>query len=96
MITVRRNFVPLTSLPLTTVEDMAAVAQLIRQRILERTARGVDASGQPFQPYSEGYAARKREELGTGGTPDLTVSGGMLNAIVYEVTDRTARLYFSR
>ncbi len=82
---------------LLTRDDMAAVGQMIRQRILERTARGVDASGQPFQPYSDGYAKVKREALGTSGV-DLMVSGEMQRAITYEVRpDNTAvTLYFAR
>ena len=100
MIRVRRNAADLdyARQNLVTRDDMVAVAQLVRQRIIERTARGVDASGQPFAPYSDGYAARKREELGTGGRPDLTVSGEMLRNITYEVAanNLSVSLFFAR
>ena len=95
-ITLRRSFVPLTQEVLTTKEDMVAVGQLIRQRILDRTARGVDAEGQPFAPYSEDYAKTKREALGSSGAVDLTVSGEMLRAITIEATDKSVRLSFAR
>jgi hypothetical protein len=95
-ITVRRNFIALERPVLTTRDDMAAVGQLVRQRILERTARGVDAEGRPFAPYSEGYRDRKREELGATGNVDLTVSGEMLRAITMDVTDKKVTLYFAR
>lgn len=95
-LTVRRSFQDLRLAPLTTREDMAAVGQLIRQRILERTARGVDASGQPFQAYSGGYAETKREQLGTGGVVDLMVSGEMQRAITYEATEKSVTLFFAR
>ena len=79
-------------------EDMAAVGQLVRQRIVERTARGVDASGQPFAAYSEGYAKRKREELGASGSPDLMVSGEMLRNITFDVRPdgKAVSIFFGR
>lgn len=96
MITVRRNFLDLRETPLVTREDMVAVGQMIRQRILDRTARGVDAQGQPFQVYSEGYAEQKREALGSSGVVDLTVSGEMLRAMTIEATDKSVSIYFAR
>lgn len=95
-ITVRRNLIDLRQLKLTNRQDMAAVGQLVRQRILDRTARGVDAQGQPFAPYSDGYAEAKREALGSGGTVDLMVSGEMMRAITIEATDDTVSLFFAR
>ena len=95
-ITVRRNLIDLRQLKLTNRQDMAAVGQLVRQRILDRTARGVDAQGQPFAPYSAGYAEAKREALGSGGTVDLMVSGEMMRAITIEATDDTVSLFFAR
>lgn len=96
MITVRRNFVPLTQTQLVTREDMVAVGQYVRQRILERTARGVDASGQAFAAYSDGYAKAKQDALGSAGAVDLMVSGEMLRAITYEAREKSVSLYFSR
>jgi hypothetical protein len=83
---------------LITREDMAAVGQMIRQRILERTARGVDASGQPFQPYAKSYADAKRDALGVAQPVNLTVSGEMLRAITYEVRpgNTAVDLFFAR
>lgn len=99
MITVRRSTADLdyARANLVTREDMAAVGQLVRQRILERTARGVDAEGRPFAPYSDRYAETKRGELGTSGV-DLTVSGEMLRAITYEVRadGKAVTLFFAR
>lgn len=95
-ITMRRNFLPLDRLDLVTREDMAAVGQFVRSRILERTARGVDAEGQAFAPYSERYAAVKRDELGATGAVDLMVSGEMLRAITYEARPSGVTLYFAR
>lgn len=47
----------------------------LRTRIVTRTrARGVDADGAPFQPYSEGYAKAKAKHGGMigGGRVNLT------------------------
>lgn len=82
-ITVRRSQINLG--PVVTYDDMAAVGQYIRQRILERTARGVDATGAPFAAYTAAYVERKREALGSMGGVDLMVSGEMQRAITYEV-----------
>jgi hypothetical protein len=95
-VTVRKNFIALDKPTFTTRDDMLAVGDLIRRRILERTARGVDVNGQPFAPYDEGYRDRKREEIGATGGVDLTVSGEMLRAITMEATDKTVTLFFAR
>jgi hypothetical protein len=99
MIRVRLNLADLdyARQNLVTRQDWDAVAQLIRSRILERTARGVDAQGQPFAPYSASYDEAKREQLGSSGV-NLTVSGEMLRAITYEVKPggKGVSLFFAR
>jgi hypothetical protein len=99
MITVRRNTAELdyARANLVTRDDWAAVAQLIRQRIIERTARGVDAKGVPFTAYTAEYEERKRDELGSAGV-NLTVSGEMLRAMTYEVKPggKGVTLFFAR
>lgn len=94
-VTIQRNFPPLTSIKLTTKADWQAVGELVRQRIIERTERGVDASGAPFARYSDAYALEKEQELGHGNV-DLTVSGEMLRAIGIEATDEGVTLFFTR
>lgn len=85
MITVRRRGLDFKDVQLVTREDMAAVGEYIRQRIMERTARGVDAQGQPFESYSQGYAKTKQDSLGMAGTVNLMVSGEMLRAMTVDV-----------
>ena len=88
---ITRNFGPLDELELTTSELMREVGLLARERILRRTAAGMDAEGRPFRAYSEGYAKQK----GTTRV-DLKLSGAMLNAItLVEVTDDSVTLGFS-
>lgn len=95
-ITVRKTFGRLRDVQLLTAQDMRDVGALVRERIVTRTLRGQDAEGQAFAPYSEGYATRKREALGTSRV-DLRVSGEMVNAIgVIEATDRKVVVGFRR
>lgn len=94
-VTVRANFKPLADFPLTTKELMREIGLLARERILRRTAAGLDQRDQAFAPYSPGYALAKAKELGPG-LVNLQVSGGMLNAIVVtKVTDKSVTLEFS-
>ena len=98
-VTIKRNFAPLTQTTLLTREDFAAIGQLVRQRIIERTEAGVDANGSGFAPYHPGYALQKgRELLGVEASyskVDLTVSGEMLRNIQIDATDKSVTLYFS-
>ena len=49
------------------------LGNLLRERIILRTrSKHVDANGQPFAPYSEGYAALKRK---AGTTTAVTLVG---------------------
>lgn len=91
-ITVTRNFAPLASVQLSTRAVMKEVGLLARERILRRTAAGVDERDTAFAPYSKAYAAAKGSSR-----VNLQVSGGMLNAIVItELTDASVTLGFSR
>lgn len=59
---------------------MVGLAEQAATIVQARTQRGVDADGQAFVPYSEGYAERRRKK-GRGTRPDLTFSGRMLGAM---------------
>jgi len=50
----------------------------IRQRVLDRTARGEDFMGRPFVAYSQKYADYKRKTTGTD-VVNLRLSGEMLD-----------------
>lgn len=92
---VRVNFAPLADFPISTKEIMREVGLLARERILRRTASGVDQFDHAFAPYSPGYALQKSKELGSSRV-NLQVSGAMLNAIaITEVTEDSVTLGFS-
>lgn len=93
-IVVRKSFVRLADTALTTKADMMLVGEIVRRRIVERTERGVDATGAAFRPYSKGYAKRKNAAGGRSRV-DLRVSGAMMNAIdIIDVTDTSVSLGF--
>ena len=94
--TVRKANLNLRDVRFTTREDMAAVGQAIMRRIVDRTARGVDAEGNPFAPYTPEYAEAKRKGIRSSGTVDLSVSGEMLRNMTMEATDKTVSLFFAR
>ena len=95
-VVIRRSFGRLPDLKLTDRETMRAIGELVRERITRRTLAGQDVEGQPFEPYSDGYAKRKSEALGTTRV-DLAVSGEMLGGLtIVNVTDKSVTLGFSR
>jgi hypothetical protein len=81
----------------------AARAALLQQlavlavgRIKRRTKQGVDANGQRFKPYSEGYAYLRRRAGWQTSPPDLWLTGHMLGSMgVLEVTPEQALIGFS-
>lgn len=80
-ITVSRNFTTLVDLVTPTADDMREIGLMVRERIVRRTLRGVDADGVQFEPYSEGYALQKAKALGSAAPVNLQVSGAMLNQL---------------
>lgn len=86
----------LAELPMGNRQMMREVGELARERILRRTARGVDANGVPFRKYSQRYALVKSRVTGNTGV-NLSLSGEMLRALkVVEVTEKTVLLGFDR
>lgn len=94
-VTVTTNF-PVGQRQFTDVAIMREVGLLVRETIRRRTARGIAATGAPFQPYSAAYSKQKAMGLGKAAPVDLTVSGGMLNALqIVEVTKTSVTLGFA-
>ena len=66
------------------------------ETIVDRTSRGVSATGGRFKRYSKAYADY-RAEKGRGSTPDLNFSGRMLSNLgVERVNNTTVKVAFSR
>ena len=49
--------------------------------ILRRTAKGIDARGAPFRPYSKPYAKLKASTGRNATPPDLTLTGTLLRGL---------------
>jgi hypothetical protein len=58
---------------------LQAAGNKIRDLILDRSSRGIGLRG-PFKSYTKGYASFRRKN-GLGNTPDLRVSGDMLDGL---------------
>jgi hypothetical protein len=73
------------------------IADLMIERIVTRTQAGQSVSGGGFQGYSESYKKQKAKYRGTGsGSPDLTLTGDMLNAVVVQtLSDRSVTIGFA-
>lgn len=87
-ITVTRTGPDFADTVLSDQELMRQIGLLARERILRRTAQGLDMHGVPFRPYSAAYLAQK---LNT--RVNLQVSGAMLQAIgILDVTDTSVTI----
>lgn len=96
-IVIKKSFRSLRELELLTRAQMREIGTLAIERIKRRTLAGQSVDGGAFRDYSTAYAKRKADELGTGSTVDLSVSGEMLNAIaIVDVTAKSVTLGFTR
>lgn len=84
-------------LQLTDKALMREVGLLAIEIIRTRTRKGLDATGQAFEPYSPEYARQKTKETGASSTPNLTLSGDLLNTLqITEVTDTSVTIGWTR
>lgn len=96
-VVIPRRRVPLARITLTSPVLMREVGLLAIRMIQARTRQGRDEHGRAFAPYARTYAERKARELGASGTPDLTVSGDLLNSLqIIEVTDTRVTIGWTR
>ena len=61
---------------LLTPQVLDRIAELIKQKVIDRTLTGYDYAGQKFVPYTPGYAKIKGVRV---DEVNLKLSGGMLN-----------------
>ena len=77
----QRIRIPLPT-PIKDKEAQAEIGDLIVERIVERTDKGVAADGRPFPKYSKGYMeSLDFANAGKGSTVNLQLSGDMLAAL---------------
>jgi len=74
---------------LPTTQDARSASELAIRKaaikavsiILRRTAKGIDARGAPFRPYSKPYAKLKASSGRNASPPDLTLTGTLLRGL---------------
>jgi len=71
------------------------LGNLQRFRMKDRTAKGVDINNQPFTPYSESYADKRREAGFQIGKVDLNRSGRMWASLSQEAHDESVEIFFA-
>lgn len=76
--------------------SLEEVGNYVIFRIKERTLEGKDVKGIPFAPYSPKYKMWRKKWGYETDKVDLTLTGGMLNAMTYEVSSlkKQVRVYF--
>ena len=70
----------------------SAIGEKTIATIRARTLAGTDMDGHRFAPYSAAYA-RRRRAAGLSGTPNLSVSGGLLRAMRWQRAGALTRIY---
>jgi hypothetical protein len=96
-ITLTQSFPKLSSVKMTDEALMREIGLQAIRAIQARTRQGRDSSGRAFAPYSPGYAKAKAKAVGGSMTPNLTLSGDMLNALqIVEVTPTSVTLGWMR
>ena len=73
---------------------MARIGNVLTFRIKDRTARGIDAHGQAFEPYSEDWADERAKRGRQTGHVDLNFSGAMWAGLHEDHTEDTVELFF--
>ena len=78
-------------------DQRLAVADLIVERIVNRTDKGIDKNDKPFVGYSQSYKDSLDFKIAGKGKVNLQLSGDMLAALsVLDVTSRSAVIGFER
>jgi hypothetical protein len=74
---------------------LGEMGAFLRQRILLRTARGVDVDEQPFVAYTPRYKFFRQQHGRPVDKVNLFFSGTMLASIDHDIAESSVRLYFT-
>lgn len=77
-----------------TKDLMSDVANFLIAKIQMRTASGVDASGNPFTPYSAGWALFRQKTGHPTDKVNLFFNGTMMSSMTFSATKDSARIFF--
>lgn len=78
-----------------TDEELRRIGNRARRIIQERTARGIDAFGKPFKPYSTRYAKLRKESGRRADVVNLLFQGDMRAAVQVVAEEGSALLAFT-
>jgi hypothetical protein len=73
---------------------MGQLGNFVNTSIKARTSAGMSAEGAPFTPYSPTYAIWRKKEGYPTSKVDLTLTGGMFNALTYKAENDTVTSFF--
>jgi hypothetical protein len=73
---------------------MTEIGLYIMTRIKVRTAKGVDAKGKPFKPYSAGYKLFREKHQHPSNIVNLTFTGSMLNSMTFDADNMKVDVFF--
>jgi hypothetical protein len=81
--------------PLIVKTALGRTAEFLMGLIKKRTARGINADGNSFPPYTEAYKTFRSQAGRQTTFPDLNFSGQMLSNITQKSTPSQAIIYFA-
>ena len=73
---------------------MTEIGFFLMARIKERTLGGKDVEGNPFKPYSAGYAFFRQKKGRPIDKVDLFFTGSMQSSMTHEATQDSVRVFF--
>jgi hypothetical protein len=81
--------------PLIVKTALGRTAEFLMGLIKQRTARGINADGNSFPPYTEAYKIFRQQAGRQTQYPDLNFSGQMLSNITQRSQPTQAIIYFA-
>ncbi len=81
--------------PLIVKTALGRTAEFLMGLIKQRTARGINADGNSFPPYTEAYKTFRQQAGRQTQYPDLNFSGQMLSNITQRSQPTQAIIYFA-
>lgn len=73
---------------------MGEIGTFVTYAILDRTAKGEDVHGQPFDPYSARYKLFKAKAGHPAEIVNLYFTGSMLSSLTHEASQKQVRIFF--
>lgn len=79
---------------MSTVKVMSRMGNYVMHEIKDRTGKGVDVTGSPFDEYSAGHSKIRAMKGLPTSIVDLFFHGTMMNAMSVDASDDEVRIFF--